>query len=59
MSADILKLLNRANMSALELRQALNCRHEDVYAALAQMEAIGLVTVWTRRAPHVSLWCRR
>lgn len=58
MTSEILALLDRENMSAEELQHALKVRHEVLYQTLVHMEAKGLVTVWGRRAPLPSLWCK-
>jgi DNA-binding PadR family transcriptional regulator len=58
MNAQILALLSQQNMSGEELQRALNVRHEVLYLALVRMEALGLVSVWGRRTPQQSLWCK-
>jgi DNA-binding transcriptional ArsR family regulator len=58
MSEQILEMLERGDMTAIEIRQVLKVRHETVYMALVRLEAAGQVTVWSKDRPRQVLWCK-
>lgn len=62
MSLAILSLLERKDMTALEIRTALDMRHERVYQHLVHLEAAGMVAPRVKQstatAPRVAVWQR-
>jgi DNA-binding transcriptional ArsR family regulator len=58
MSDQILEILERGDMTAIEIRRVLKVRHETVYMALVRLEAAGQVTMWSKDRPRHVLWCK-
>lgn len=58
LSIRILDTLRGCQLSGPELRYALQCSHEDMYAELVRLEAIGRLVCHGRQHPRLTTWGR-